>query len=328
MLSTAAALFIGLAIRIAVDKFSGTVPGDPSVPESLADIILLGVIQGVGLYYTLMEFPDFALVVAFAIAARLAIEFSMSQDLGKCATTLLGVALGVLVTDVLSQLIEDGYLYDFGSDRESEYEGSRTTTRRKRLVKFQSTTEYSSVPPSKPVRPRKQDPERKWRTESSVPSITSSNSDAVDPDRIMDPLEREVATLRARASLADSERRRFKEEKKWALSQGNMARAAQMSWQVKRYTALTKSFTREADTRLLEVNAIKATRQQHNEVPFPTVQKAERHQVERHTNHPRHTSREVFVERDSAVTVNLTRPRHPSQSSSGNLKSAMRVQPR
>lgn len=252
MFSTAAALLIGLGTRIALNKFSGTAPDDPSVSESLGDIVLLGVVQGVGLYYVLMEFPDFALVVAFGIAARLAIEFMVFQDVGKCATTLLGVALGVLVTDVLSQLIEDGYLYDFGGDGESKHERSHATVKRKRLVKFQSSAEYSVIPPSKLLRPRKQDPERKWRTESSVPSITSSNSDTVDPHRVMDPLEREVATLRARASLADSERRRFKEEKKWALSQGNTARAAQMSWQVKRYTALTKSFTREADTRFLE----------------------------------------------------------------------------
>lgn len=253
MFSTAAALLIGLGTRIAIDKLGGTAPDDPSVSESIGDIVLLGVVQGVGLYYALMEFPDFALVVAFGIAARLAIEFTMLQDISKCATTLLGVALGVLVTDVLSQLIEDGYLYDFGSDRESEHERSHTTVKkRKRLVKFQSSTEYSVVPPGKPPRPRRQDPERKWRAESSVLSITSSNSDTVDPHRVMDPLEREVATLRARASLADSERRRFKEEKKWALSQGNTARAAQMSWQIKRYTALTKSFTREADTRFLE----------------------------------------------------------------------------
>ncbi len=58
--------------------------------------------------------------------------------------------------------------------------------------------------------------------------------------------------LRARASLADSERRRFKEERKWAMSQGNVARASQLSWQVKRYTALMESFHREADTKVVE----------------------------------------------------------------------------
>ncbi|KIJ67967.1 hypothetical protein HYDPIDRAFT_107514 [Hydnomerulius pinastri MD-312] len=335
MFSTAAALLFGLGTRIALDKFVGNVSDDPTAPASIGDVILLGVIQGVALYYTLMEFRDFAFVVAFAIAARLAIEFSMLQDVSKCATTLLGVALGVLVTDVLSQLIEDGYFYDFtggGGDAESDYgESSIPVKRSKRLVKFSSTTEYSVVRPSKPLRPPKQDPEKKWRTESSVPPAITS-FDIVDTQHIMDPLEREVAILRARASLADSERRRFKEEKKWAVSQGNMARASQMGWQVKRYTALTQSFTKEADTRLLEVAAIKAGKQsRQSETPLPTLQKAERHQAERHTNHARQTttSQQVFLERDTAVTLDVGKTRHRRQSSSsGNLKSAMRVQAR
>ncbi|KAG9316407.1 hypothetical protein JVU11DRAFT_2441 [Chiua virens] len=349
MFSTSAALLFGLGTRIALDKFFGNGSNDPNAPDSIGDIILLGVVQGVALYFTLMEFRDFAFVVAFAIAARLVIEFMMIQDMTKSATTLLGVALGVLVTDVLSQLIEDGHLYSVtttrstaGTGSESEYCEEDTVLdirRRKRLVKFSSATEYSAVGPSKPVRPPKQDPARKWRTESSVqPSITSSTEDMVDPQRVMDPLEREVAALRARASLADSERRRFKEEKKWAVSQGNLARAAQMSWQVKRYTALTQSFTKEADARFLEgllivntVAAIKAARQQaQNEAPLPTIQRADRLMAEGHTNHARDahsSSRQFFVERDTTVNVETTtsRQRRPSSVSAGNLKSAMRV---
>jgi hypothetical protein len=68
----------------------------------------------------------------------------------------------------------------------------------------------------------------------------------------MTPTERDIAALRARASLADSERRRFKEERKWAVAQGNLALAAQMKWEVKRYSALMKSFHREADAKIAE----------------------------------------------------------------------------
>lgn len=68
----------------------------------------------------------------------------------------------------------------------------------------------------------------------------------------MSQVDRQVAALRARASLADSERRRFKEEKKWAVAQGNMELAAELSWQYKRYSTLMKSFHREADTKLLQ----------------------------------------------------------------------------
>lgn len=243
--STAPALLFGLGVRIALNKFSST--ADASADEGfISDVILLGVVQGVALYYALMEYSDFAFVVAFGIAAKLVIEFMMLQDVSRCATTLLGVALGVLVTDVLSQLIEDGYFYDFHGDSVRDTE-STYIPKRKRLVKFQSTTEYQVIPPSRPPRSRKKEPEQRWRT---PPSLTSTSS--IDPNHTMSPLERELATLRAKASLADSERRRFKEEKKWAESQGNVARVSQMSWQVKRYTALTQSFTREADARLLE----------------------------------------------------------------------------
>ena len=88
---------------------------------------------------------------------------------------------------------------------------------------------------------------------STAPSISlDSVPSSIDPEGKLTPAEREVAVLRARASLADSERRRFKEERKWAMSQGNTARASQLAWQVKRYTALMESFHREADAKVVE----------------------------------------------------------------------------
>ncbi|KAG0691796.1 hypothetical protein DFH29DRAFT_30078 [Suillus ampliporus] len=335
--STAPALLFGLGIRVALNKFSST--ADASVDESvISDVILLGVVQGVALYYALMEYPDFAFAIAFGIAARLAIEFMMLQDVSRCATTLLGVALGVLVTDVLSQLIEDGYFYDFNGDSSRDRE-STYAPKRKRLVKFQSSTEYQMIPPSRPPRSRKNEPDQRWR---APPSLTSTSS--IDPNHTMSPLERELAMLRAKASLADSERRRFKEEKKWAESQGNIARVSQMSWQVKRYTALTQSFTREADARLIEggspldppvrsyvqrgcflVAAMKQRQQLHTAASV-APQPSDRHQVDRHTNHSRQTAQEVVIDRQSTVTVDVAR-RHRRQSS-GNLKSAMRFQVR
>lgn len=319
--STAPALLFGLGVRIALNKFSST--ADASADEGfISDVILLGVVQGVALYYALMEYPDFAFVVAFGIAARLVIEFMMLQDVSRCATTLLGVALGVLVTDVLSQLIEDGYFYDFHGDSVRDTE-STYIPKRKRLVKFQSTTEYQVIPPSRPPRSRKKEPDQRWR---APPSLTSTSS--IDPNHTMSPLERELATLRAKASLADSERRRFKEEKKWAESQGNVARVSQMSWQVKRYTALTQSFTREADARLLEVTAMKQQQQLQPAAVAPIApQPSNRHQVDRHTNHSRQTTQEVVIDRQSTVTVDVA-GRHRRRQSSGNLKSAMRLQVR
>lgn len=318
--STAPALLFGLGVRIALNKFSST--ADASADEAvISDVILLGVVQGVALYYTLMEYSDLAFVVAFGIAVKLVIEFMMLQDVSRCATTLLGVALGVLVTDILSQLIEDGYFYDFHGDSVHDKE-STYISKRKRLVKFQSSTEYQVIPPSRPPRSRKTEPSQRWRT---PPSLTSTSS--IDPNHTMSPPERELAMLRAKASLADSERRRFKEEKKWAESQGNFARVSQMSWQVKRYTALTQSFTREADAKFLEVTAMKQQLQlQPDAVAAIAPQPSNRHQVDRHTNHSRQTTQEVVIDRQSTVTVDV--PRRHRRQSSGTLKSAMRLQVR
>jgi hypothetical protein len=88
---------------------------------------------------------------------------------------------------------------------------------------------------------------------SDITSI-DSRSETFAPGPTLSPLEREIHALRTRASLADSERRRCKEERKWAVSQGNIARASQMKWEVKRYTALMQTFNREADLKAMEVS--------------------------------------------------------------------------
>ncbi|KAI0743540.1 hypothetical protein C8Q80DRAFT_845156 [Daedaleopsis nitida] len=114
---------------------------------------------------------------------------------------------------------------------------------------------------------------------STAPSISlDSVPSSIDPEGKLSPQEREVAVLRARASLADSERRRFKEERKWAISQGNVARASQLAWQVKRYTALMESFHREADTKVVEAARVAAT---------PGVQPAGQNSSSRRRSHSR-----------------------------------------
>jgi hypothetical protein len=243
-LTTAFSLLLGLGARILYNKFSSfRTPG-------IEDHVLSGLWQGVALYYVLMEFPFLTLPVGFGIGARLLVNFVITYDAAGCACTLLGVAVGVLFTDILSQLLEDG------DPEDAYYEGSVVSDypRRRRLVQLRGP--YSDD--------RMRDHNRRRRAFFDVdPSVTTamtnntagtwdSLSDWIDPNHTMTPLEREVAALRKKASMADSERRRFKEEKQWAQVQGNKARAAQMGWQVKRYSALMQSFHREADLRLLE----------------------------------------------------------------------------
>ncbi|KAH9048303.1 hypothetical protein EDB84DRAFT_1457245 [Lactarius hengduanensis] len=225
--------------------------GAPFRVPGIEDHVLSGLWQGVALYHVLMEFPFITLPVGFGIGARLLVNFVVTYDTTGCACTLLGVAVGVLFTDILSQVLEDG------DQEDAYYEGSVVSDypRRRRLVQLRAAYEDD----------RMRDHNRRRRAFLEAdPSVTTaitnttntwdSLSDWIDPNHSMSPLEREVAALRKKASMADSERRRFKEEKQWAQVQGNKARAAQMGWQVKRYSALMQSFHREADLRLLEAN--------------------------------------------------------------------------
>lgn len=249
-LKTAPSLFLGLGARVLLDTLNRT------EEHSVSDFVLVGAWQGVGLYYTLMESPALAFVVAFAIGGKLLIEFTLVPDVMKCAVTLLGVALGVMFTDVLSQILEDGSYSKFWGKAIGS--GAHTSSKsRPRAVSF---SRNKSGEKKDTRRDRERDRERErirlMHSDITAPSLDST-SDWLDRTA-RTPLEREVAALRARASLADTEKRRFKEERVWALAQGNQARAEQMGWQVKRYRALTQSFHKEADAKLLEGRVLRA----------------------------------------------------------------------
>ncbi|KAI0062867.1 hypothetical protein BV25DRAFT_1824910 [Artomyces pyxidatus] len=247
--TTALSLLLGLGARIAYNKFFSLrdAPG-------IEDHALSGLWQGVALYYFLMELPYLAFGVGFGIAARLVVNFFLTYDAMACACTMLAVAVAVLFTDLLSQVLEDSAEDELL--QRARYEGSTVEEypRSRRLVQLRRS--------SSDERERNHLRRRRREFLESTPSVTTATtnttqswdsiSDWIDPGHTMSPLEREVAALRKKASMADSERRRFKEEKQWAQSQGNKARATQMGWQVKRYSALMQSFHREADLRLLE----------------------------------------------------------------------------
>ena len=242
--TTAISLILGLGARISFNKFV-TVRDPPTIE----DHVLSGLWQGVALYYFIMEFHYLALGAAFAMAGRLVMNFMATHNTTECACTILGVALGILFTDLLSQVLEDNTTAQL---RVSRYEGSAVDypPPRQRLVQFRRASSVERE--QHHVRRRREFLESTPSTTTASTNTWESISDWVDPGHTMTPLEREIAALRKKASLADSERRRFREEKKWALSQGNRARANQMGWQVKRYSALMQSFHREADLRLLE----------------------------------------------------------------------------
>ena len=238
-IATAPALLLGLGARILLDHFSRF--EGPSVK----DFILVGAWQGVALHYAIKT-SGFGIIVAFGIAAKLFIEFNLVLDVTRCLMTVVGIALGVLLTDFLSQYFDKSFP---SSDRKRKKQHSTPTpvkseSKRERLVQFRQSVQGGSGETVV-------DPTSNSFILSDITSVDSC-SETLGPSPSLSPLEREIHLLRTRASLADSERRRCKEERKWAVSQGNIARASQMKWQVKRYTALMQTFTREAELKAME----------------------------------------------------------------------------
>lgn len=241
----APALLVGLGARVFLDFLHRT------EEASVKDHILLGVWQGVALHYAFKS-SNLGLLVAVAIAGKLFIEFNTYPDLNKCATTVIGVVLGFLGTDLITQFVDSAFSHPTPSSPERRRRkishsapnppnGVKEDRKRQRLVQFRASVQGGSI---------ESEHYPKYHPVSDITSV-DSNSDLIRVKENMTPLEREVAALRARASLADSERRRYREERKWAVSEGNMERAAQLKQQVKRYTALMQSFHREADIKML-----------------------------------------------------------------------------
>lgn len=255
-LTTGPPLLFAIGVRILLNYIN------PDHVFSFPDHLLIGIWQGVLLYHSLKHLSWFVYPVGFGITAKLLFDYLDTFDASRCACTMLGVALGVLFTDLLAQLFEPGRF----NSRDLVPQPSRelhSPARRLRLVSFDRTASSGGRQRQQTRHRRTPSPTRAHaralaaspaptaltnRTTHTIDSLPSS----IDPQGLLSPAEREIAVLRARASLADSERRRFKEERKWALSQGNTARASQLAWQVQRYTTLMESFHREADAKVVD----------------------------------------------------------------------------
>ncbi|KAJ7178363.1 hypothetical protein C8R43DRAFT_872089 [Mycena crocata] len=228
---TTLALLIGLGARILLDQFTR------SGEASARDFIVLGLWQGSGLHYVATTNKELLIPAAAIVAAKLFFDFTVGQDVTRLVVTVAGVALGYCVADLSSRWMDS-----------SDY-GRRSRKRHHHVQRQRSRSIHARRSEGDERRPHRRDNLR--RAVSDITSV-DTNSLLFGRDPTMTPLDREVAALRARASLADSERRRYKEERKWAIEAGDGARAKEMSWQVKRYSALMKSFHREADDKIIE----------------------------------------------------------------------------
>ncbi|KAJ7217881.1 hypothetical protein GGX14DRAFT_598446 [Mycena pura] len=236
--TTSLALLVGLGGRILLDQLTRS--GESSARE----FIVLGLWLGSALQYVSTANKELLVPAAAVVVVKLFSDFVFAQDAARVMVTMLGIGLGFCFADLLTRWMDTG-------------DHSRRSTKREHVRRRRSRSIHDRRSEGDERRPPRHETSR--RAVSDITSV-DANSFLFQRETFRTPLDREVAALRARASLADSERRRYKEERKWAIEEGNMARAKEMSWQVKRYSALRKSFHREADDRILEASG---TRQQH-----------------------------------------------------------------
>ncbi|EAU91709.2 hypothetical protein CC1G_04477 [Coprinopsis cinerea okayama7 len=260
---TAPALLVGLGTRILIDTVNQT-----AEPPTLGQSILQGVWQGVALQYAGKNTAA-TLLVGAGIVVKLLFDFMASQDATRCMSTIIGVALGVVGTDLLASQFDPYFSPPSRSSRDRSSSKSYRTHESRHRYDDDIKPQRSSRQPDRPAR------SVQWRASVQGGSVTTQptdprpqssaafTSDITSVDSAtglissrrassMTPLEREIAALRARASLADSERRRCREERKWALSQGNLALASELKANYKRFKALMEECHREADAKLLE----------------------------------------------------------------------------
>jgi hypothetical protein len=210
----------------------------------MRDYGLFGLWQGVAVYYSFTFSQELAAIATFFITVKLVLEFNSEQDAVKFVTTLIGAALGVFGTDLLSRYLADG-LYQ---KRKAKPPSQTTPERHKsRSVNFSKAAAAAVGGVGENGGGRGALRKTSKISPSDITSVDNSSDLFRSSSSSMSALDREVARLRTRASLADTERRRYKEERKWALSQGNLALATQLAWEVKRYKTLMQSFHREAD---------------------------------------------------------------------------------
>lgn len=202
-----------------------------------ADNLLKGLLQGTLMYQAFLS-TNQLITIAFglAVVGRLVQDFLVQQDTWKLASTTIGFAFGVLLADVVSYIYNDEEWSIFTVI--DEY-----TT---------STTSKESRSHRHPARRRVSEPRRIEDMPSLHEEVSSIDSQSHLGDQVLPEFEKEIARLRAKALDAAGQSRRCREERKWALSQGNLARAFQLRWQIKKYRALALSFTREADQKLIE----------------------------------------------------------------------------
>lgn len=216
------------------------------------EVLALGLFEGAVLYHALNESAAVGAGCFLGFGGRLLLEHLKQPDPMNVCCSLLGLALGILLSNVLQQLWSDSgtIFYDDDSGDVSE-----TITRRHRTVRIHHRRNRSSRTHMHiPGAPDPDPPavQRHRRTKHNVPDqpFTSQWEGLQAPIDRRIGLENEVLELRRRASAAAGEVRRLREEKKWAIAQGNKAREFQLSLDLKNFQELNEQLNRKAAERI------------------------------------------------------------------------------
>ncbi|KLO16902.1 hypothetical protein SCHPADRAFT_901067 [Schizopora paradoxa] len=276
----ASALVLGLGARIVFNVLFR--PVEAGVGSSISDYVVQGLWQGALVFYVFTEHEAFASALAVGLLARCLLDFVSSNDPVKLAYTVGFALVGAICSFILTQVLEDDFTLseEFSSFTPRRRRSSSTDVRESRDVISDRRSERSfirrirnpssilRVPRGRRERERSRprapkfvqevvrEPSPVRRDPSSVHhavTVTDGSSETVELYTGLGRLvDMQLSGLRKRAASAEVNRRRCKEERKWALAQGNKALATQLSWQISRYAALSESYTREADRRIIQ----------------------------------------------------------------------------
>ncbi|KZV88069.1 hypothetical protein EXIGLDRAFT_185744 [Exidia glandulosa HHB12029] len=236
------ALVIGLGVRLLLQKLqSSATYTEAAFDPWHGERLLSGVWQGALAHYVSSAAPQLSVSVLVGITGRVLFALAQivfagidaePQSATALAATLLGIAFGVLLAEI-SDII---YARVFPP----------TATTKPRAVRRVS----SPAPPSISSGDSRLRPAA-GRIVPRSPEDEEPQEDVAS--HTLHHLELEIAELQAEAAAAGAQRRRFEEERKWALEQGNFTWASQLAWQIQRCDALERSYAASSRAKMREL---------------------------------------------------------------------------
>lgn len=247
-----------------------TTIASPDAPAQTTDLVVQGLFQGVLLQYVTAEHPLFAPALGLAFLGRSILDFSYTNytDVHKLATTLISAVVGFAGSYLMIILYEEFV----GTGPEMPQTPTHRTSRRKGRESVRESRRELTRARLREINARRHSRSPERNSPREYP-ISSPGTERHGPTRAVTEvtltsstltmeqmgytglgrlLDLKLANLRKKAATAELDRRRCKEERKWAIAQGNKAHAEALSWQIKRYAAMGESYTREADRCIIE----------------------------------------------------------------------------